>query len=1083
MLTQKAATKNDRLTVWKFTIDTEATTSGARKTAVPLHLYGQTGLEFIVDWGDSTTSSLEPSNYTEADASASVHEYSTAGKYQITLFCTDWSKARILTFNSTAATETGTTVTNCNLPRYLFQQTLVSIDNPLPAIKGKSITYNSDADTVYDGNDNDFRNLFCWCDKLKSIPAGFLDSNSSVTKFDYCFANCRNLTEIPKGLFDVHTSAAQFGQCFYNCDSLVSIPDGLFDHNALATDFSYCFMQCEALKKIPLGLFRYNTAATNMSFCFTHCLSLEHVPYDLFLYNTAVTNMQSCFCECPRLVDFKIAIGSALVNKIGIFADDVQGNALRIVCMPENSTTYSSFLGFCNAYNKVTPTHANGECLQVFEYTIDTDATTQNAKTGTIPLAVSSDASRLFIDWGDNTGAELEWWEINSTALTHEYASAGDYQITVATADWSGYALLQDSAASSSNVLIQTFRDTLKSLDSGLPPVANETIDYLFYNCTHLVSTASRIFDHLNKVRSAIGAFKNCTSLAAVSAGTLRRQWNLQNATEMFMGCTSIEYVPSGLLSQCRRLAIADRMFKDCTAIEYVPSCLYLNNIELYSRVDIFDGCSSATLPTFLSKSTAETVGVYIELYDTEAVSDGDSTVGIPFNLTSQSITLTADMGNGISLTLTSSIYAQNNSTSSVYQYDNPGLYFVSMESSDWSATRPCAWISTSDIPSPCPNSLLPLYHRQRTLIEVCTKTPFSFFQLWGYSDGDYVETLGGYTYSPAGYFSNCVNLKRVPSNLLANAKSITSNNAMFHNCISLKEIPSGLFEGCTQLAYFTACFDKCRMIQSIPAGLFDDCTSANVFYGTFQFCQSLKSIPSRLFDKCTGATRFGGCFSECHSLVSIPSGLFDHCPNVVEFASTFNDCISLQAIPAGLFDHNTACQSFYATFCYTPIASIPTGLFAHNAGCYEFDYCFQGCSSLTAIPSGLFDACTVAETFSYCFQKCTQITAVPSGLFAMNTAATTFAYCFANCSKLESIPSNVFATNTAVTNLASCFYFCIKVGDFNIHIGSSLVSNAASFVTKKTGASRTVNVPTGSTTYTTFDGLASTLGLTVVGE
>ena len=186
MIGQKAATLSGRLSVWKFTVNTEAKTSGARRSAVPLHLYGQTDIEYIVDWGDSRTVSLTPSDYLEDDASASVHEYASAGRYQITIFCTDWSKARFLTFNSNMDAS-GETPTNCSLPRRLWQETLVSVDNPLPEIKGRCVTYTSDADSVYDGADNDFSNLFCWCDSLRSIPKGIFDANPSVVKFSSCF--------------------------------------------------------------------------------------------------------------------------------------------------------------------------------------------------------------------------------------------------------------------------------------------------------------------------------------------------------------------------------------------------------------------------------------------------------------------------------------------------------------------------------------------------------------------------------------------------------------------------------------------------------------------------------------------------------------------------------------------------------------------------------------------------------------------------------------------------------------------------------------------------------------------------------
>jgi hypothetical protein len=69
------------------------------------------------------------------------------------------------------------------------------------------------------------------------------------------------------------------------------------------------------------------------------------------------------------------------------------------------------------------------------------------------------------------------------------------------------------------------------------------------------------------------------------------------------------------------------------------------------------------------------------------------------------------------------------------------------------------------------------------------------------------------------------------------------------------------------------------------------------------------------------------------------------------------------------------------------------------------------------------------------------------------------------------------------VTSFEHCFSICSSLTDFTLHIGSSLVSNCSYFVTKKTGTTRTIYVPNNSTTQTTFNSVASSLGLTIIGE
>ena len=281
----------------------------------------------------------------------------------------------------------------------------------------------------------------------------------------------------------------------------------------------------------------------------------------------------------------------------------------------------------------------------------------------------------------------------------------------------------------------------------------------------------------------------------------------------------------------------------------------------------------------------------------------------------------------------------------------------------------------------------------------------------------------------------------------------------------------------------FESCFDGCSL-TSIPADLFDNNTEATIFYRCFADCTSLQFIPSGLFDSNTAATNFQYCFSGCTSLQSIPSGLFDKNTAVTSFYWCFEGCTSLQSIPSGLFDKNTAVTNFESCFfnC-TSIQSIPSGLFDNNTAVTTFEDCFQLCSSLASIPSGLFDNNTAVTTFKACFWGCSSLASIPTGLFDNNTAVTTFYWCFYNCTSLTSIPEGLFTNNTRVTTFYECFNKCSSLNDFTIHIGASNVSNCTDFVTKKSNTTRTVYVPNNSTTKTNFNKVASSLGLTIIGE
>ena len=1050
-----------------------------------------------------------------------------------------------------------------------------------------------------------FYTCFSYCTSLQSIPSGLFDKNTAVTDFTGCFgqccslltipsdlfkyninvteicmsadnsdghlfAGCKSLTSIPEHLFDSLTKVQQFKRCFSGCSSLQSIPSGLFNNNTAATSFYGCFSNCTSLRSIPSGLFDNCTSVTSFAYCFQNCSSLQSIPSGLFDNNTAVTAFSQCFYGCSALKNFKLIIGSSLVSNFSSFVANTS-NVTRIVCVPENSTTYTTLSSYAQTgsnKNNITVSIHIIDCLQTLEYTIDTEATTSGAKNATIPVsALQNASSKLLIDWGDGNGIELTPENVTTANLTHTYSTVGEYQITVGAVNWLEYEFLTDSSASSSNILIQTFRETVTSIDGPMPSVSNSTLDYFLYSCTHLASYSSRIFDNLPNATSAVSTFEECSSLAVISAGTLRNQTQLTNATSMFEGCNLVTYIPSGLISQCRQLTNATQMFKNCTSLTYYPNTLLLNNTALTTRTNMFAGCSN-TNPTFYTKAQLESNGYYVELFDTEAYEENRDKIGIPVNLAGNSETLTVAWGDSSTSVLSSSNYTEADSTASIHTYANLGLYFVSMQSTNWANTTLCQLIhfSVYESASNFNNATLPTFYRQTTLIEAPVKIPFykEKKQYGTFNATSFSTTFAGAQYMgktvyhylnckklkfvcsnlfddftleisfyecfrgcsslqsiPSGLFDkntavttfsecfyNCTSLESIPSELFDKNTAATTFASCFYNCSSLTSIPSGLFDKNTAVANFSYCFGNCTSLQSIPSGLFDSNTAVTSFEGCFSVCSSLTSIPSGLFDSNTTATTFKSCFSQCRnltfipsrlfdnntaatsfyycfnyctSLTSIPSGLFDNNIAVTSFASCFTNCSSLQSIPSGLFDNNTAVTNFNECFynC-TSLTSIPSGLFDSNTAVTTFSYCFAGCTSLTSIPSGLFDNNTAATTFQSCFSTCSSITSIPSGLFDNNVAATTFYYCFNNCSKLASIPSGLFDKNTAVTTFSNCFYYCSALNDFTITIGSSLVSSASSFVTKKTGTTRTLYVPESSTTYTTFNNLASTLGLTI---
>ena len=277
--------------IWEITVNTEAKTSGAKTTGIPINLYSQPGITMTVDWGDGTESVLTSASYSSArDSAPSVHEYATAGTYIVQMKSTKWKDAYIDV----------TSMNYASVPSHIagFRSTLVEVGR-LPRCKG--VLYHYSSTSGPSKNINCFFHCFRGCSHLTSIPNGLFDNNPAVTDFNSCFRDCSSITSIPAGLFDNNPKVGVFGTCFYGCSNITSIPAGLFDNNPEVTVFSACFHGCSNIASIPAGLFANNPKVTDFSSCFHSCSNITSIPAGLFDNNPAVTGFSSCFFGCSKL--------------------------------------------------------------------------------------------------------------------------------------------------------------------------------------------------------------------------------------------------------------------------------------------------------------------------------------------------------------------------------------------------------------------------------------------------------------------------------------------------------------------------------------------------------------------------------------------------------------------------------------------------------------------------------------------------------------------------------------------------------------------------------------------------------------
>ena len=287
---------------WKFTI--QMNEAGEWN---PEEFYPPVTGNYTIDWDDPSdnTSDTHSAWITSAEGVFTEyefpsHEYKKSGLYHITI--------KSSSFNDSVYIVTS----NGDPEDFIYNSfpQIVSIDSPLPKMKGSFQYVDNKNKIVYDSIDWLFRDYI----NLKSIPDKILYNNPG-SPLSFCFGDCEVLEHIPPKLFDKHTTTTIFYGCFENCYAITSIPEGLFDNNTLATNFQSCFDGCSSLQSIPEGLFDKNTAATNFSYCFANCSNLN---------------------------DMTLKIRSSIVDNVNRFVDQ-KNNTTRIVKVPSNSTTQTTF--------------------------------------------------------------------------------------------------------------------------------------------------------------------------------------------------------------------------------------------------------------------------------------------------------------------------------------------------------------------------------------------------------------------------------------------------------------------------------------------------------------------------------------------------------------------------------------------------------------------------------------------------------------------------------------------------------------------------------------------------------------------
>lgn len=220
--------------------------------------------------------------------------------------------------------------------------------------------------------------------------------------------------------------------------------------------------------------------------------------------------------------------------------------------------------------------------------------------------------------------------------------------------------------------------------------------------------------------------------------------------------------------------------------------------------------------------------------------------------------------------------------------------------------------------------------------------------------------------------------------------------------------------------------------------------SATSLFYG----CTSLVTAPV-IPDS---VTSMSNTFYGCTSLVNAP----EIPSSVIIMNFTFYGCESLVTapeIPSGVIAMR---HTFYGCTSLVNAPTIPNGV-------TSMEDTFEGCTSLVNAPEIPNKVTSMYRTFYGCTSLATA-PVIPDSVTSMN-------YTFYGCTSLVNAPT----IPNSVTGMTGTFQNCANLTGI-VRINSSRVSNATNIFTGTT-KNITVQVPSGSTTYTTINALTTTTG------
>lgn len=725
--------------------------------------------------------------------------------------------------------------------------------------------------------------------------------NTSKSKnFDYTFYNCKSLSTL--NVIDT-SNAESMINTFYNCSSLIS---NLTLHTEKVKNMTRMFYGCSNLKSIT---YLDISNAIDIMGLFEGCTNLISIP--ILNYNN-VESMQRVFYNCNSIKEITFANTGKVKNLLRTFYGC---RALQnIVGLDTYSVENMSYTFYdCRSLDTLiidvssvtNMSYAFNSCSNLYTIKFDNNSTTKNvtnfnyafsncSKLINIPALNTSKAinvNYIFSDCSNLSSMHLDSW-------TFETITNLSFIIRNCTS-------ISESDLQTIQLWTLDTTTNINGLLYGLPittfDVSNwntnniTSINYLFANCTNLISIVGLEKLILNNVKSLDNMFLNCSNLEELNIP----DWNVSNITSaqyFVFGCESLSIFNANNWNTSK-LTTLYNAFNNCGLIT-----LDLSKWDFSSMVNLQNMASNC--------KKLETVYIdtnYTNIEDmTNIFSNCPKLINLPDTLYLQGSCNNA-FNNCIELTNVNNLIINSNDTSS-YVFNNC-TKLKTIES---------LIINNSSSAEHMFNSCTNLISIKT--FEINTSQEISLAYMFNYCTS--LVSLSGYVNNKVidinHMFYNCEKLMSLDlsnwqlqncqdtSYLLYNCKLLNSiiisnywdtslskdMSYMFYNCKTLITIPYLKMDNCL---YITGLLYGCEMLEEIDGMSTNDFNSSNVINMDYAFynCKNLLYLPILNTNSCISLIRL---FYNCINMIGSANALsyWNKTPAISAHSECFYNCTSL---------------------------------------------------------------------------------------------------------------------------------------------------------------------------------------------